>query len=243
MAVEARHFHLLQNRSDDTFDTSNQIMAITNLNSSSIARKRPRETPPSICDNISVQIHQQMLEIDHLILNQMQRARIEFAERRQRYINQLSFAIQNGIAKRMKAKDEEIERITEINRGLEERIKNLALETQLWRELAQSHETTASMLRFNLEQVLNHREEEKQRAFHDDAEESCCSNGDKDLDEDRNDRTRIRVCKNCLEKETSVLILPCRHLCLCDSCGVDPTVIICPACGEDRTGVFKVNLV
>lgn len=155
-----------------------------------------------------------------------------------RQMNQISILIGNEISVKLRRKEEEMERIAEANRALEERIQHLAVEVQLWQNLAQSNEATANMLRTNLEEVLRSREEEKAGRFFDEAE-SCCSGGDKE--EERG--PAARVCRYCREKPASVMLLPCRHLCICDSCMVDPTVVICPACGADRSGVFKVNLV
>lgn len=41
-----------------------------------------------------------------------------------------------------------------------------------------------------------------------------------------------RLCVICCEKEKSVVLLPCRHLCLCDSCSLHAGLDMCPLCRE-----------
>ncbi|KAJ1403709.1 hypothetical protein B484DRAFT_338341 [Ochromonadaceae sp. CCMP2298] len=40
------------------------------------------------------------------------------------------------------------------------------------------------------------------------------------------------MCVICCEKEKSVVLLPCRHLCLCDTCSTHDQLVICPLCRE-----------
>lgn len=37
-------------------------------------------------------------------------------------------------------------------------------------------------------------------------------------------------CTVCLDKERSYVILPCRHLCLCEGCGILESIRLCPVC-------------
>ena len=49
---------------------------------------------------------------------------------------------------------------------------------------------------------------------------------------ERSDRGRRAVrCVNCLDKEKTVLLRPCNHLCICESC--KGTVQTCPLCRQD----------
>lgn len=47
-------------------------------------------------------------------------------------------------------------------------------------------------------------------------------------------------CKTCGEPDASVVLLPCRHLCLCPSC--EPSVDRCPVCSGRKSGSFQINL-
>ncbi|RWW39612.1 hypothetical protein BHE74_00055050 [Ensete ventricosum] len=160
---------------------------------------------------------------------QTAKVRAEMAERRKRLMRQILAAMEEGVSKRLKAKEDEIASIGKLNWALEERIKGLCMENQIWRDLALSKEATANVLRTNLEQVLaaQVRVEEEGAATASDAE-SCCrgDNGEDGAEEGTKAGGWRIACRSCREREPSVLLLPCRHLCLCLECG--PAVDACP---------------
>jgi E3 ubiquitin-protein ligase BOI-like protein len=83
-------------------------------------------------------------------------------------------AFQEIFTKKLKEKDEEIQRMGKLNWALQERVRSLYAENQIWRELAQNNEATANTLRSNLEQVLAHAGDGD--GDDSDAESSCGSN-------------------------------------------------------------------
>ncbi|XP_028799558.1 probable BOI-related E3 ubiquitin-protein ligase 2 [Neltuma alba] len=249
-------------------------------------------------EDISLQIHQQQLDIDRLISQHMEKVRMELEEKRKRQARRIIEAIEIGMMKRLKAKEEEIEKMGKLNWALEERVKSLCVENQIWRDLAQTNEATANALRTNLEQVLAQVRDDRTRAAADDDNEdatvapagpaphlhdaeSCCGStggGDEEEDDANNIQTRqgtmtmegcwrsvagcgavkdkdeegtsnggggsnknsARLCRNCGKEESCVLILPCRHLCLCTVCG--STVHTCPVCKSFKNASVHVNM-
>uniref|UniRef100_A0A0D3FM74 BOI-related E3 ubiquitin-protein ligase 3 n=1 Tax=Oryza barthii TaxID=65489 RepID=A0A0D3FM74_9ORYZ len=98
----------------------------------------------------------------------------ELAEQRRRHARQMVATVEAAAARRLRAKDEEIERIGRLNWALEERLKGMYVEAQVWRDLAQSNEATANALRGELEHVLDaHARRGADHGDGDDAE-SCC---------------------------------------------------------------------
>ncbi|XVF87076.1 hypothetical protein PTKIN_Ptkin18bG0091200 [Pterospermum kingtungense] len=215
-------------------------------------------------DNILSQIQQQQQEIDRFIAQHTEKVRLELEERRKRQSRMLITAIQEGVAKKLKEKDEEIQRMGKLNWVLQERVKSLYVENQLWRDLAQANEATANSLRTNLEQVLAHVGEERHvssaaAALADDAESSCGSSDEgwrKVVPQQQpqgrggggaQDKAVVvgnsnnRRCRKCGEKESSVLLLPCRHLCLCTMCGSN-LVGTCPVCDSVTNASVHVNM-
>jgi len=207
----------------------------------------------------------------------MEKVKYEIEEKRKRQAMRLIQAIDMSVTKRMKAKEEEIEKIGKMNWALEERVKSLCMENQIWRDLAQSNEATANALRTNLEQLLQQRAPAGDGnedtvvpagpvALMDDAE-SCCDSNESINDDDAVDQWRnvghngknigamkmvgncggdsnfvnsMKLCSNCGKDESCVLILPCRHLCLCAVCGSSHH--ICPICKSFKTASIHVNM-
>ncbi|PIN11000.1 putative E3 ubiquitin ligase [Handroanthus impetiginosus] len=221
-------------------------------------------------EDISFQIQQQQLEIDRFIAQHTEKVRMEIEERRKRYSRRIAAAVEENIMKKLKAKEEEIEKIGKLNWALEERVKSLCVENQIWRDLAQTNEATANALRCNLEQVLAQVQDEQQQRHRADAADlvddavSCCGSNFEEIDRrtlaesasaDVRDRdytnnndgcaapshgNRNRICRSCGKEESSVLLLPCRHLCLCTICG--STLHTCPVCNSTKTASVHVNL-
>ncbi|XP_022721715.1 BOI-related E3 ubiquitin-protein ligase 1-like [Durio zibethinus] len=211
-------------------------------------------------DDIFSQIQQHQQEIDRFIAEHTEKVRLEVEERRKRQSRMLITAFQEGVMKKLKEKDEEIQRMGKLNWFLQERVKSLYVENQLLRDLALTNEATANSLRTNLEQVLAHVSEERHvsgggaATLADDAESSCGSN-----DEgwrkvvppqpqgrgDEQDKAVVagnnRKCRKCGEKEASVLLLPCRHLCLCTMCG-STLVGTCLVCDSVTNASVHVNM-
>lgn len=244
-----------------------------------LSRKRSRDSYnfadsfSFLGQDVSLQIQQQQLDVEHLIMQRMEKVRMEIDEKRKRQARRIIEAIEVGVMKKLKAKEEEIEKIGKLNWALEERVKTLCMENQIWRELAQTNEATANALRTNLEQVLAQRGSGAvvdddggpamcAAAAMDDAE-SCCDSSteekgeeevgwrtiagcagvkDKEEGESGNNKNNNngRLCRNCGKGESCVLILPCRHLCLCKVCG--STLHICPVCKSFKTASVHVNM-
>ncbi|XP_030942406.1 BOI-related E3 ubiquitin-protein ligase 1-like [Quercus lobata] len=205
---------------------------------------------PSFLDqDFILRAHQQQLEIDRFLAQHAEKVRLEIGEQEERQSRMLESVFQEAIMNKLKEKDEEIQRMGKLNWVLQERVKSLSIENQIWRELAQTNEATANTLRSNLEQVLAHVAEDRHvAATADDAESSCGSNdfgrctppplndgGDEAVGSGGN-----RMCKNCGVGESRVLLLPCRHLCLCTNCG--STLRTCPVCHSVMTASVNVNL-
>lgn len=218
-------------------------------------------------EDISLQIQQQQLEIDQFVAHHTEKVRLDIEERRKRNSRRLIAAVEEGISKRLRAKEEEIVKIAKLNWALEEKVKSLCVENQIWRELAQTNEATANALRSNLKQVLEQVVHDDYRhrtttACVDDAAalaedaQSCCESNNEErrtlIDHDQNNtNTNInmnddcsssnnRLCKKCGQEESCVLLLPCRHLCLCTLCA--SSVNTCPVCKSTKNISVHVNL-
>lgn len=219
-------------------------------------------------EDISLQIQQQQLEIDRFIAQHTDKVRMEIEERRKRNSRRIIAAVEEGIMKRLRAKEEEIEKIGKLNWALEEKVKSLCVENQIWRDVAQTNEATANALRSNLEQVLAQVQDDEHRyraaagrvdeaaVLIDDAQ-SCCGSNFEEGGERKVEQEQVRGndecssyskisngssmgCRNCRKEESCVLLLPCRHLCLCTVCA--SSVNICPICKSPKNASVHVNM-
>uniref|UniRef100_A0A1J3HIZ4 RING-type E3 ubiquitin transferase n=1 Tax=Noccaea caerulescens TaxID=107243 RepID=A0A1J3HIZ4_NOCCA len=205
--------------------------------------------------DISSHINQQQHDIDRFVSLHMERVKFEIQEKRKRQARTIMEAVEHGLVKRLRVKEEERERIGKINHALEERVKSLAIENQIWRDLAQTNEATANNLRTNLEQVLAQVKDVQGAGLdyvnpsdEDDAQ-SCCGSSTREetvrrtvaaTTEAHDKAGKGRMCRNCGEEESCVLLLPCRHLCLCGVCG--SSVHTCPICRSPKNASVHVNM-
>lgn len=180
--------------------------------------------------------------------------RLEIEEKVRKQSKEVLAWIQQQILKKLREKEEEIQMMGNLNLALQERMKTLCVENQRLRGLAHTNEAAANSLRSSLEQVLAvaHATEDRHNVCsaagvgEEDAE-SCCGSGKGAAEEEAaaaesggGGRGLRRACRGCGEKESCVLLLPCRHLCLCTACGSG--VHGCPICGSVMTGTVHVNM-
>ncbi|KAL1223948.1 BOI-related E3 ubiquitin-protein ligase 1 [Cardamine amara subsp. amara] len=228
-------------------DDSNALIASQKRRSIAFPPPAPASSLSLIDAELVSQIQQQQSEIERFVVHQTETLRLELEARQRTQTRMLASAFQNAIIKKLKAKDDEIIRMGKLNWVLQERVKNLYVENQIWRDLAQTNEATANNLRSNLEQVLAQVDEFSPAGegfgrplVEDDAESSCgsCNGGN------GNEVTVTAVnggCKRCGERTASVLVLPCRHLCLCSVCG-SALLQTCPVCDMVMNASVHVNM-
>ncbi|KAE9597322.1 hypothetical protein Lal_00007689 [Lupinus albus] len=220
------HIHVLPRK-------RSRLDSITESNVIPLSQKNKLSSqtqPPSF-------LHIQHSEIDRFIALHTEKVRMELEEQNVMQSRKLVSVIQYTVEKKLMEKDEEIDRITKLNWLLQERVKSICAENQIWRELAHTNEATAISLRTNLEQVLAAQISEDHHGGDDDAESCCGSNcGGGGCDEVV---VVGRMCKICGVRESIVLLLPCRHLCLCTMCG--STTRNCPLCYSGINASVHVN--
>ncbi|GER52760.1 SBP (S-ribonuclease binding protein) family protein [Striga asiatica] len=191
-------------------------------------------------EDFSFQLQHQQVEIDRFITQHTEKVRLEVEERRKRYTRRIATAVEEHIMKRLRSKEEEIQKMGKLNWALAEKVKSLCVENQIWRDLAQANEATANALRCNLENVLAQVQNDEPRgdAAADEAQSSCCGSNPDETSRVPEDASS-RMCRSCGKEESSVLLLPCRHLCLCALCA--SSLQMCPLCNSTQTATLHVN--
>ncbi|XP_022986008.1 probable BOI-related E3 ubiquitin-protein ligase 2 isoform X1 [Cucurbita maxima] len=206
-------------------------------------------------EDISILVQQQQLDLERLISqHQMEKVRMEMEEKRKREARRIMEAIEVGMMGILRSKEEEIEKMGKLNWELEERVNSLCMENQIWRDVAETNEATANALRSDLELVLLDVKKEEEVEEEEKAESCCGSNGgdmeeeeEEEVEEERRKGRKTRRkekeeedrrCKNCWKEESCVLLLPCRHLCLCTVCG--SSLHHCPICNSTNNASVRV---
>lgn len=177
---------------------------------------------------------QHQIEIDSLISQHMKKIKMELEERQRKQAKLVASAMSETVVKKLKEKDDQIQGMKKWNLILQDRIRSLYLENQLLREVARNNEATANSLRTNLEQVLLLQEEHVSGEEEEEVGSSCTGAG--------GSNEQQQVCRKCGEHESSVLLLPCRHLCLCNVCGSGSQVEMCPICHANTNATLHLNL-
>lgn len=182
---------------------------------------------------------------------QNKRMRLEIEEKVRQQTGELLAVIRQGILRKLMEKDEEIQKFKKLNLVQQERVENLCVENRLLWDLVQTSEAAVSSLRSDLEQVLglaqaaeDHHICSGAAAVEEDAESCCGSSGGREaapVVAVEAGTGPCRACHGCGEREPCVLLLPCRHLCLCTGCG-SAHHYYCPVCGSITTGSVHVNM-
>ncbi|KAF2308709.1 hypothetical protein GH714_013669 [Hevea brasiliensis] len=162
------------------------------------------------------------------------------------FLDQSHMLFTNGA---IEEKEAEVEKATRRNAELEARAAQLSVEAQVWQAKARAQEATAASLQAQLQQAIMSGGMVTQDNRRGDEGGIGCSGGVDGQAEDAEsayvDPERVTVtagpsCKRCRKRAATVVVLPCRHLCLCTEC--DQTAQACPLCLQVRNSSVEVFL-
>ncbi|XP_078155912.1 BOI-related E3 ubiquitin-protein ligase 1-like [Carex rostrata] len=215
-------------------------------------RRKEMEVPPfqscspslfisSILSDHAPQIKQQRDQIDRFLHNHCEQLRRALVETQRRHHLALLGSAESLTTRRLREKEAELDRAVRRGAELEDRIANLKSELMTWQTKALSYQSTAASLHARLQQATAAPAQQAGPSDEpvanpaEDAESAY-------IDPDRIEPvSRTRLCKVCRARTVSVVLLPCRHLCLCEFCDVAAGCDgACPICHCVSTGCVQV---
>ncbi|XP_072992750.1 probable BOI-related E3 ubiquitin-protein ligase 2 [Typha latifolia] len=205
-------------------------------------------------DPISQLYYQGSLETEALVRDQIDRMRSEYEVLHKRQHQILMLTIEQKTAKRMREKEAELASARQRNAELLEKATKMAAERQIWMNIAKNNEAAVASLRYALLQSGGGGGGvggAKEGLGHTDDAQSCCY--EEEEEEEKKVRKgkeggggggggggerKRRACKVCGGREACVVMLPCRHLCLCKAC--ESAADTCPVCRCPRKYAVEV---
>eukprot|EP01018_Ginkgo_biloba_P029090 Gb_15555 [translate_table: standard] len=193
-------------------------------------------------ESLGTELQRQRDEIEQYIRVQEEHVRQNLVEKTQKHAKALLYAVAEGVSRKLREKDLQVVNINRRNMELEERIKHLINESRAWQNRAKNSEVLANALRMNIEQ---RRDEQIKEGCGDSEEDaaSCQLIGDinnVNMFQENKELEMQRRCRVCRSNDVSILLLPCRHLCLCKDC--ENKLDVCPICRTMKSASVQVYM-
>ncbi|CAL9044859.1 unnamed protein product [Musa banksii] len=189
-----------------------------------------------LSEELTTHINQQKGEIEQFLHAESEQLRRGLAERRWRHYRYLLSAANESAARRLREEEAEAERAARRSAELEGRLARLRIESMAWKAKATADQATATSLQVQLQKAVATAAQAR----------GCEASPAEDAESAFMEPHRVeqgRACRACRERLASVVLLPCRHLCLCDACdGGGGPVESCPVCRCGKAGSVRVYL-
>ncbi|GMI91150.1 S-ribonuclease binding protein 1 [Hibiscus trionum] len=190
-----------------------------------------------IGDDLDNELQRQDAEIDRFLKVQGDRLRQSVLEKVQANQLQTISLVEEKVFQKLREKETEVEDINKKNMELEERVEQLTMEAGAWQQRARYNENMITALKFNLQQVYAQSRDSKEGCGDSEVDDtaSCCNGRAIDfhlLCNENSNKKELMTCKVCAVNEACMLLLPCKHLCLCKSC--ESKLSFCPLCQSSK---------
>ncbi|KAF9668552.1 hypothetical protein SADUNF_Sadunf14G0015400 [Salix dunnii] len=190
-----------------------------------------------ISDDIDSELQRQDVEVDKFLKIQGDRLWQAILQKFQADQLQTISLVEEKVLQKLRQKEAEVESINKKNMELEEQMEQLSMEAGAWQERARYNENMINTLKFNIQQVYAQSRDSKEGCGDSEVDDtaSCCNGRAIDfhlLSNDNNDMKELMTCKACKVNEVCMLLLPCKHLCLCKEC--ESKLSFCPLCQSSK---------
>ncbi|KAL6579838.1 hypothetical protein OROMI_007862 [Orobanche minor] len=211
------------------------------VNSTCENMKNTLPSVSSISTAVKMEIDRQTEELCQYIKHQEEIILKGGKELNQRHTVSLFNALEKSVHRKMYEKELQIDNISRKNKELEDRIKQVTIEAQSWHSKAKYNESVAHVLKSNIHQLMAQGPAQGREGFGDNEVDDAvsCMNCPETVGDREFENQRLK-CRSCRRKQVSVLLFPCRHLCLCEDC--EGLVEVCPVCQVIKTASFLVYM-
>ncbi|KAI3821204.1 hypothetical protein L1987_08764 [Smallanthus sonchifolius] len=181
-------------------------------------------------DDLELELRRQDAEIDRFMKIQADRLRQAVHEKFQSNQLQIISHVEDKFMEKLREKEAEVENINKKNMELELQVEELAMKADTWQQRARYNENMINTLKFNLQQVYTQGKDSKEGCGDSEVDDtaSCCNGRAIDFHLLCKGNSGVMACKVCRVNEMCMLLLPCKHLCLCKEC--ESKVSMCPMC-------------
>ncbi|MBA0565928.1 hypothetical protein Golob_010783 [Gossypium lobatum] len=212
-------------------------LSLDNNNNNRMASSGDSALLSLIGDDIDNELQRQDAEIDRFLKVQGDRLRQSVLEKVQANQLQTISLVEEKVFQKLREKEAEVENINKKNMELEEKMEQLTMEAGAWQQRARYNENMITALKFNLQQVYAQSRDSKEGCGDSEVDDtaSCCNGRAIDfqlLCKENSDKKELMTCKVCAVNEACMLLLPCKHLCLCKSC--ESKLSFCPLCQSSK---------
>lgn len=206
-------------------------------------------------DDIRTELERQKEEFDRYMKFQEEYLSKGVKDLKQRQMSSFLATLEKGINKKLREKELELENMNRKNKELMDRIKQVATEAHNWHNRAKYNESMVAVLKTNLQQAISQGiDQGGKEGFGDSEVDDAASyvnpngnylglpigHGKSILGGGFKSGGEHLMCKTCRSKEVSVLLMPCRHLCVCKAC--DVLIRVCPVCNVMKTASVEVYM-
>ncbi|WMV27414.1 hypothetical protein MTR67_020799 [Solanum verrucosum] len=145
--------------------------------------------------------------------------------------------VEEKVLQKLRERDTEVDDINKKNMELELRMEQLDLEANAWQQRAKYNENLINTLKVNLQHVYAQSRDSKEGCGDSEVDDtaSCCNGRATDLHllcRDSKEMKELMTCRVCRTNEVCMLLLPCKHLCLCKEC--ESKLSLCPLCQSTK---------
>ncbi|KAL7605507.1 hypothetical protein Lser_V15G17244 [Lactuca serriola] len=190
----------------------------------------------SLTGNIKLEMDRQKQLLNHYLKLQEENMVKGIRELNEKHTVSLLNTLEKEVSKKLSEKEMEIENMNRKNMELGLKIKQESMEAQSWHYRAKYNESVVNALKNNLQQVMmtqSQKPVQGKEGYGDSEVDDAASYTNVNLNPQKCDDMKAFNCRACNGREVCVLLLPCRHLCLCKECEVFTQN--CPVCQVMRT--------